>query len=83
MFWTNISYFQVLLKTYTKPCTNNYVISCAGPILESKGMHAIFKKTGKKKFFKMAKYLEIWAKMYNIWKYFEKGLVIACDYRTQ
>ena len=33
-----------------------------GPILESKGMLAIFQKKGKKR----AKYLEIWAKMYNI-----------------
>ena len=41
----------------------------ARPILESKGMHAIFQKKGK-----------IWAKMYNIWKYFEKGQVIAWDY---
>ena len=45
---------------------------CAGPILESKGMHAIFQKNGKKgqkmlkKRQKMAKYLKIWAKMYKI-----------------
>ena len=32
---------------------------------------------------KRAKYLNIWAKMYKIWKYFEKGHVIACNYRTQ
>ena len=38
---------------------------CAGPILESKGMHAIFQKNGKKGQ-KMAKYLKIWAKMYKI-----------------
>ena len=27
--------------------------------------------------------MKIWAKMYKICKYFEKGQVIACDYRTQ
>ena len=32
---------------------------------------------------KGAKYLKIWAKMYKIWKYFEKGQVIACNYRMQ
>ena len=50
-----------------------------GPILESKGMHANFPKRGKE----MAKYLKIQAKMYKIWKYFEKGQVIGCDYRKQ
>ena len=45
---------------------------CAGPILESKDMHAIFQKNVKKraknvkKRQKMAKYLKIWAKMYKI-----------------
>ena len=58
---------------------NVYRETNAGPILESKGMRAIFQKKGKKR----AKYLKIWAKMYKIWKYFEKGQVIACDYRTQ
>ena len=52
----------------------------AGPILESKGMRAIFQKKGKK-MAKRAKYLKIWAKMYKIWKYFEKGQPHACDYR--
>ena len=33
-----------------------------GPILESKGMLAIFQKKGKKR----GKYSEIWAKLYNI-----------------
>ena len=40
----------------------------SGPILESKGMHAIFQKKGKinfKKEQKRAKYLKIWAKMYQ------------------
>ena len=36
-----------------------------GPILESKGMHAIFQKKDKKKGQKRAKYLKIWAKMYK------------------
>ena len=52
----------------------------SGPILESKGMHAIFQKNGKKGE-NRAKYLKIWAKMYHIWKYFEKGQLHACDYR--
>ena len=50
-------------------------------ILESKGMHAIFQKKGKKgeKIFE-----NIWkfGQKYKIWKYFEKGQVIACDYHT-
>ena len=58
----------------------------AGPILESQGTREILKKKGKKmleKGKKRAKYLEIWAKMYKIWEYFEKRQFIACDYRTQ
>ena len=31
---------------------------------------------------KRAKYSHIWAKMYEIWKYFEKRQVIVCDYHT-
>ena len=54
----------------------------AEPILESKGMRAIFQKRAKK-ILKRVKYLKIWAKMDKIWKYFEKGHVIVCDYRTQ
>ena len=41
----------------------------AGPILESKGMCAIFQKTSKKclrKGPKRAKYFKIWAKMHRI-----------------
>ena len=41
-------------------------------ILESKGMGAIFQKKGKK-YWKKAKYLKTWAKMYRIWIYLEKG----------
>ena len=57
----------------------------SGPILGSKGMRAIFQKKGpkKKKGQKRAKYLKNWAKMYKIWKYFEKGQMIACEYHTQ
>ena len=36
-----------------------------------KGMHAIFRKRAKQEQ-KKAKYLKIWAKMYKIWKDFEK-----------
>ena len=52
-----------------------------GPILESKGMRVIFHKKGQKKGKKRAKYLKIWAKMYQIWKHFEKGQSHACKYR--
>ena len=38
-------------------------------MLENKGMRAIFQKKGKERI----KYLKLWAKMYKIWKYFEKG----------
>ena len=30
-----------------------------------------------------AKYLKTWAKMYKIWKYFEKRQAIVCNYTTQ
>ena len=51
---------------------NVLYILYAGPILEGKGMRAIFQKKCKER----AKYLKTWAKMYkfeNLWKYFEKG----------
>ena len=54
--------------------------SYAGPILQRNDMRAIFQKKGKKEQ-KRAKYLKIWAKMYKIWIYFEKGQPHACDYR--
>ena len=49
---------------------------CPGPILESKGMHAFFRKGAKKS----AKRAEIWAKMYKISKYFVKRQPHACKY---
>ena len=65
------SHAWIGFPTFTSPFTR--------PILESKGICAIFQKTGKKKqkMLKWAKYLKIWAKMYKIWKYFEKGQVIC------
>ena len=44
-----------------------------------------FRKRAKnvKKGQKSGKYLKIWAKMYTIWKYFEKGHVIGHDYHMQ
>ena len=62
---------------------SNYPVSWqllmdTGPILESKGMRAIFQKKGKKG----AKYWKTWARMYKIWKYLEKGQPHACNYRT-
>ena len=44
----------------------------SGPILQSQGMHPIFQKKEQKK----VKYLKMWAKMYEISKYFEKEQVI-------
>ena len=41
-----------------------YSILMSGPILESKGMFASFSEKEEKR----AKYLEIWGKMYNIFK---------------
>ena len=51
---------------------------CAGSILESKAMHVIFQKKGKKR----AKYLKIWAKMNKILKYFEKGQPHLCNWNS-
>ena len=42
-------------------------------------MHGVFQKKGKKR----PKYLKILAKMYKIWKYFERKQVAACVYCTQ
>ena len=44
-----------------------------------------FRKRAKnvKKGQKSGKYLKIWAKMYTIWKYFEKGHVTGHDYHMQ
>ena len=44
----------------------------SGPIIESKGMLAFF--------WKRAKYLKIWAKLYKISKYFVKRQPHVCDY---
>ena len=51
---------------------NNLVMKYTGPIVESRGLHAIFQKR--------AKYLKIWAKMYKIWKYFENRQSHVCNY---
>ena len=52
----------------------------AESFLESKGMHEIFQKKGKKmlKRAKNAIYLKIWAKMYQVRKSFLKGQVNVC-----
>ena len=52
----------------------------SGPILEGKGMRAIFSEKGQKSAKK--KYMKIWTKMYKIWKYFEKGQPYASEYRV-
>ena len=51
-------------------------VQFTGPILESKAIRVIFRMAKKDKIF------ENLAKMYKVWKYFGKGQVIACDYRT-
>ena len=61
----------------------------SGPILESKGMHAIFQKKARKRVKKIvkgqkwAKYLKIWAKNAQIRKYSEKQQVIVYNYHMQ
>ena len=71
-------------KKKKKPGVNCFVLSCSymsnsklctGTILESKGMHAIFQKKGKKggDVKKKAKYLKILAKMYKIENILKKG----------
>ena len=65
----------------------NFLKKGSGPILESKGMTAIFwtrqKRPKNVKKGKKRKISENLGKNVQIWKYFEKGQVIACDYRTQ
>ena len=66
----------------------NFLKKGSGPILESKGMTAIFWTQGKKdqkmlKKGKKRKISEHLGKNVQTWKYFEKGQMIACDYRTQ
>ena len=67
-------YHRITTETDLVSCNN---ISRAIP--ESKGMYVIFQKKGKKKSKKVLKrakkatFLKISAKMYKIWKYFEKG----------
>ena len=58
----------------------------SGPILENKGMCAIFQKKGKKgpKMLKMGKILKKkFGKNVQYLKIFEKGQKIACDNCTQ
>lgn len=53
---------------------SNSGFSLSGPVVESKGLGAIFQETVKKHW-KIAKYLKLWGEMYKIGKYFEKGYV--------
>ena len=91
-----ISVHYVISKILSRD--SNYIVdvilrskfcNSARPILDSKGMRAIFQKKGKSRAKKIlnraqkGKYWKVWAKMYKIWKYFQKGQGIACDYRTQ
>ena len=54
----------------------------SGPILERKGMGAIFQKKGKKNIRKGKKRQKV-SKFEQKCIKFEKGQVIACDYRTE
>ena len=49
-----------------------WVLIRTGPILENKGMSAIFQKNGKE-MLKKAKHLKIWAKMYKSENILKKG----------
>ena len=64
----------------TKPLLSGIYLSASltGPILESKGMHAIFSEKGKKK----AKILENLGKNVQNLKIFWKRLAHVCDYCT-
>ena len=66
---------KLKLQTLVWEVSTSSRLDHAGPILESKGMGVIFQKNGKE-CWKRTKYLKIWAKIYKIWKYFEKGQVI-------
>ena len=70
--------FNCLLQLFLK-------LFLAGPILQTKGMHMIFQKKGKKggEMFKKGKTFENFSNNVQNWKYFEKGQVIARDYCTQ
>ena len=56
-----------------------HAIILSGPILEIKGMHAIFQKKGQKGQ-KSAKHLKTCTKMYKTRKHFEKGQPHAFNY---
>ena len=58
-------------------------ISPLGPILENKGMGAIFSEKGQRNVEKGQNTWKFGQKMYKIRKYSEKGQVTACDNRTQ
>ena len=64
-----ISQFYNFENTLINDFQHHPFLYQAGPIVESKGMHAISQKKGKKMFKKGKKgekYLKIWAKMYKI-----------------
>ena len=86
-FWQNCLSGKILvLELWIKKVLTNNSAWFWGPILESKGMHAIFQERGgerERKMLEKGKIFEKWEKTHKIWKYFEKRQVIACDYRIQ
>ena len=58
-------------------------ISPLGPILENKGMGAIFSEKGQRNVEKGQNTWKFGQKINKIRKYSEKGQVTACDNRTQ
>ena len=58
-------------------------ISPLGPILENKGMGAIFSEKGQRNVEKGQNTWKFGQKLYKIKKYSEKGQVTACNNRMQ
>ena len=64
--WGNMDNWIILIEYWIIYLNLRPTIThmCAGPILESKGMRAIFQKKSKKRA-KKDKYLKLWTKMYK------------------
>ena len=77
------SYMLHLLTHYHKLTllhTTSLLQTTNGAYSRKKGHACDFSEKGQKRQ-KRAKYLKIWAKMYKVQKYFEKGQPPACNYR--
>ena len=80
---------KIYLQAHYDLCGNLYIFwlpiifhlqEIPGPVLESKCMGAIFQKKGKKMLTKGKIFANLGK---NIWKYFEKRQVMACNNPTQ